>query len=377
MKVLAMILRVLTVLALSFWAYSVNKETILTIKLGWVDVLVYGFFALTVLAGMMMALYILGKKALFIYAKREGFVSLLYYGIENGEFDRAIGAMRGHTIHPGGEITEDSDSTSSAGLGFTWIGLWPLHGAMTFDTEQVKLVNEPNGSVGMKVTPYSDVIYLPIQSTERLLVPGLELADLASKIDWDVVITFKMTNAYIAKIKNRGSIKILKAHVMQGLRETAGDMDYAEALKLKNARGPAYLMGLTKELNSKDCGFGTLSEATGYTLISIDIIGIELSGGGAEAIAAAYASTKTTAIAADNLVVTARAEREKRILEGQGTAEAASLMVNQVLRRLVAQRDLTPEQAMALAIEIAKPQVIGGNSLINLDQAGSKKPEPK
>jgi hypothetical protein len=349
------------------------------IKFSWVDLAVYGIFSLAVLAAFVIIPYVLGTKAMFIYGYKEGFISLLFSGVENGGFDRAIGTMKGHTVHDNGDITENATGTPDVKRSFAWIGLWPTHGAMKFDTEQVKLTNKADGSVDMKLETYSNAIYLPIQSTERLLVPGLELKDLASKIDWDVVMTYKMTNAYTAKIRNRGSIKILKAQVMQGLKEKAGDLEYAEALKLKNATGPAFLMGLVDELNGKECGYGTLSETTGYMLLSLDIIGIELSGGRAGAMADAYASIKTTKIAADNLKVSAEARRVELEELGEGNAKAEGLMVNQVIRRLEAQKALTGEQAMALAVEKSKAQVIsvgGGHQavtpLVNLESKQDK-----
>jgi hypothetical protein len=366
---------VIVLVLLAVATFVLNKDAILTYEWNVAEVVVYGIFALTVLAVIVIIPYILGTLVIFIYGYKEGYVSLLYSGVENGGFDRAIGVMKGHTIHDDGNIVENPVGTPDVKKSFSWIGLWPTHGAMTFDTEQVKLTNEKDGSVGQEVKTYSKVKYIPIQSTERLLVPGLELADLMSKIDWDVVMTYKMTNAYIAKIKNRGSIKILKAQVMQGLKEIAGTLEYEAALKLKNAIGPAFLNGLVIELNKRESGYGTLSETIGYTLISLDIVGIELSGGKAGAMADAYASIKIEKIKADNVRVAAEAEQFRLEKVGVGTAKAAGLMVDQVLRRLEAQKELTPAQAMALAIEVAKPQVIGANPLISLDPKWEQKAE--
>lgn len=370
------IVGLIMLVVLAIVAFVMNKEAILSTQWTLVDVVVYGIFALTVLAAIVLIPYILGSKAIFIYGYKEGFVSLLYSGVENGGFNRTIGVMKGYTIYNDGRITENAPGKSDTKKSFAWIGLWPTHGAMKFDTEQVKLINKEDGSIDTKLEKYPQTIYIPIRSTEKLVVLGLELEDLGAKIDWEVVITYEMTNAYTAKIRNRGSIKILKAQVIQGLKETAGELTYEGALKLKNATGTAYLKGLVESLNRDGDGFGSMSNVTGYRLISIEIVGIELSGTMAGDMAKAYASTKITTINAKNTRETAEAERFRLEEVGAGTAKAESLMVDQVIRRLIAQKELTDGQALALAIEKAKPQVIGANPLISLDPKWGKKTDP-
>jgi hypothetical protein len=319
--------------------------------MSWIT-LIHILFALAILFAVVTVLYILGTKAIFFYGRKEGFVSILVKGVENGAFNKALGAMKGYNIDPKTtEITVDPNAESKGFMGLSWIGLWPLNSAMVFDTEQTKIINKDDGSIGFETQKYPKTIYIPIQSTERLIVKGLELMDFASKIDFDVVITYMMTNVYTAKIKNRGSNKILKSKVEEGLREEAGNMSYPEAIKRKNATGEASFRKLVNQLNAQDNGFDSLSKETGYELISINVIGVELSGGNADKMAAAYGSILIAEKAKETMIIGADAEEYRLTHEGMGNAKAAEYMLMQTAKRIELQKGLTDAQSMALAIE--------------------------
>jgi regulator of protease activity HflC (stomatin/prohibitin superfamily) len=350
-----------------------------------IAILIHVVFLLTIVIALVVAVFILGTKGMFLYGNKEGYVSIIVKGVENGTFSKAIGSMKGYQIDPvTTEITPDATARSPGWMGFSWIGIWPFYSAMVFDTEQTKIVNNDDGSVGLKLEKYPQTIYIPIQSTERLIVKGLELSDFASKVDFDVVITYTMTNVYTAKVKNRGSNKILKSRVEEGLREEAGGMSYENAIQRKNATTEtASFKQLVDQLNAANFGYEPLSKETGYKLISINIVGVELSGGKADVMAEAYASIKKTEIDAKNTVTKAKAERTKREEEGAGAAKAAELMLDQDIRRLEKQKDLTPEQAMALAIEKGLAQTSA--QVVNIGSSGGSpvmlnlegKPNPK
>lgn len=330
------------------------------------------------MAAIMIIPYVLATKGIFICGKKEGFVSVLVKGIENGTFERVVGSMKGFDIDPiTTEITENEDAKPSK-WGFVWMGSWPGHSAMVFEPEQAKIVNNDDGSLSLKVVQIGKTIHIPIVSTERLLIKGLETIDGATKVDFEVMLTYRMRNVYTAKIKNRGSTKILKSNVEEGLREVTIGLDYQGALRLKNATGPAELKTLVATLNASNTGFGPLTELTGYELISINIIAVELSGGSAEKIAEAYASVVIAAKAAEVKVIAANAEKTRLEREGEGKANAEEKMVAQVIRRIMAQKDMTAEQALAFAIEKTNAQVvtIGGNGPATLFNLDSKKTEP-
>jgi len=332
---------------------------------------IHAFFLVTIVIALMAILFMLGTKAKFIYGIREGFISIIVHGVENGAFYKLVGAMKGHRIdQETADIIEDEDARQDGFMGFKWIGLWPVYSAMVFNNEQIKIVNKEDGTISLKREEYKNTIYVPIQSTERLVSKSLELNELAMKIDLDVVITFKMTNAYVAKIKNRGSVKILKANVEEGLRELAANLNYSEALKIKSATGEAEcLKKLVMQLNEKDCGFGTLSETTGYQLISVSIVAMELSGANAAAMMTAFASVELAEQAKLSKMKDADGEKYRLEQVGIGNAAASNLILEQTVRRITEQKGMSDAQAIALAIENGLEGT--GAQVVNIGSGGS------
>jgi hypothetical protein len=340
--------------------------------------LIHLLLIVAIIAAVVIIPYVLGTKGIFLYGKKEGFVSILVTGVENGVFDRVVGSMKGYDINPEtGDIIKNPDALPSK-KGLMWIGMWPLHSAMVFDTEQTKIINNDDGSIGLYLQKYEKTIYVPIRSTERLVVRDLELSDLASKIDLDVVITYVMTNVYTAKVKNRGSNKLLKSWTEEGLRETAATMpDYAAAIGMKNATDTASLKSLVEQINSRDCGYGPLSEETGYELESINVIGLKLSGAEAKDMSKSYASIRMATNAAKASEITNAQEAINITRTGIAEAGAKALLVTQTIRRLDEQSKLTDNQALAMAIEnglaATRAQVVniggggGSSTLLNLD----------
>lgn len=336
-----------------------------------INVLLFG----AILAAIMIIPYVLATKGIFICGIKEGFVSILVNGVENGVFDRVIGSMKGYDIEPNGKITENPNAPRNKKW-FVWMGSWPNHSAAVFDQEQVKTINMTDGTLSLEKVKYDRVIHLPIFYTERMVCKGQEIGDKSSKIDATIELTYRMSDVYTAKIKNRGSTKLLKSKTEEGFRELiAGLSDYGAALKMRNTKDAAELKTLVGTLNASDTGFGTLTELTGFELMVINIIVIELSGDSAEKIAAAYASV--TIAEQNKKAKEFDAEAQKNWLqkegEGKGLAEAA--MVAQILRRIEAQKGMTAEQALAYAIERTQAQVvtIGGNGPSTLFNLESKK----
>ena len=339
-------------------------------------------FAVTIVAATVIIPYCLAMKAHFLYAIREGFVSILVKGGKNGAFDRLVGAMKGYRIdQETADIILDDTAKPMGFWGLVWIGLWPLNSAMVFDTEQTKLTNEEDGSIGWKRIEYKGTIYVPIQSTERLIIKDLSLSDMA-KVDLDAVLTYEMTNAYTAHIKNRGSIKRVKAVADEGLRESVSELTYEQALRLKNATGEG-LKDLVHNLNEREeTGFGKLGKVTGYRIVTINLVNVQLSGATRAKMEDVFVKGVTADKEAAAMVKLADASAYKIEKEGKAKGVATAAQTDQAIRRLEAQKQLSPEQAMALALENTNATVvnIGGNStgatpLINLDnpKKGPKK----
>ncbi len=351
----------------------------------WTVIGVHSLTVLVILTALAVTVRLLGKRGIFIYAIKEGFVSIFAEGGENGAFKRVAGAMKGTKINKTTTEIDDSEDDEPMGfMGFCWIGLWPLNTAMSFDgMEQVKLVNEDDGRIGMKKQVYPRSIYVPIQYTERLVVTGLELGGedgkLGGKVDLDTVLTYRMRNVYTARLRNRGNSKLLKANTEEGLRETAAGKDYRSILKLKNATGAASLGTLVRNLNSERCGYGTLIKTTGFELLSIDVVGVELSGRNAELMEDAYAKRQIAVETAEESRIQVEREVANTRLRGQVEADVEGMMITQIERRIRAQMGMTEGQALALAIEKAKAQVLsvgGGQSGAMVNVGDLKKPTP-
>lgn len=335
-------------------------------EVSWSMIGLHSITAILVLITVLVLLRFLGSKGILIYAIREGFGSIIVKGGQNGAYVRMIAALKGYSFDPtSAEVTEDPYAEPMGFMGFGWIGPWPLYSAMIFDgQEQVKQINEAEGTVGRKLETYPSTIYFPLQTTERLVVQEMEVGDLAAKVDMEVALTFRLANGYIAKVRNRGSTKLLKAKSQEGLRETIATLtDYETVLKLKNATSDASLMvELVKTLNKGSTGDGPLAKSTGWELISIDVVSVQMSGANAEEMNKAYAKRLNALKEAEASGIQAERDAKNILLRGEADAKVKGLLVDQVKRRIEVQKGMTEGQALALAIENTNAQVLSVNS---------------
>lgn len=344
-------------------------------EMSWVEFGVHSITSITIFVLIAVLLRFMGSKGIIIYTIREGYFSIIVKGGENGAFDHMIGALKGHRLDPiSTSIDVDNTAKPMGFMGFGWIGIWPFYSAMIFDgLEQVKQINKNNATIGLELKTYPPTIYIPIQTTERLRIDEMEIGNLAAKVYMELVITYRVSNGYIAKIRNRGSAKILKANIQQGMRELVADYtDYQHTLQLKNATdGKAALLTLVKKLNSPRHGYGTLSSSTGFELISIDVIDIGLAGQNADRMNEAYAKRVTATKEAEATGIKAEQDAKNIRLIGTATAEAELQMVETIARRAEIQAGMSADAALALAIEKSRVQVLslgkgGVNPVVNI-----------
>ena len=351
------VLIVLSVCLLAGWYFGAD----------WVSLGVNGAFCLAVFTAILMVMQVLGSNGWYICGLREGYVTIFTEGVKNGVFIGAAGAMKGYSFdRETGRIWADVNAKKMGFMGFVWIGPWPTCQAAEFEAEQVKLINAEDSSLGYKVEKYKKSIYIAIKTSEQLLCKELELSDLATKINFDVLITFVMINARVAKMDNRGNAKVFKAHALEGMREIASRLDYKGALALRNATGKAQLLKLKVHLNGVKCGFGSVGETTGYEVESIIITGVELSGSNAQRVIKAY---EEQLLAEKEVAASAtRTEQDAKNIErlGQASANAAAAMLEVTKGRIDAQAKLSGLQALGLGIEnnrTARAIGIGGSGL--------------
>jgi hypothetical protein len=338
--------------------------------MNWLSILIHAVFGLAIIVALVIVPFVLATMARFIYGPHEGYFSILTWGVKDGTYMKTVGSMKGYEINP---VTSAIDPNPNAKptRGFLWLGIWPLASAMKFEDEQVKIVNKPDGTIDWELVKFPASIYVPILRTERLQIKQLELADLATRVDLDAIVTLRVRNGYRSKVENRGNAKKAKGIVQEGLKEFVVELgSYDEVLKMKNATAVAKLKALVAHINSPHSGFKSLAEDTGYELDSIIIPSIELSGKFADKMAEAFAKPTIAAQEALATVAKAGAERTRLREEGIGKAEGAEMLLRQTIRRITAERKMTDGQALAMSIEngLANTQA----AVVNLNVGGSQ-----